>query len=203
MGHNQETHLTFETFDYSGEQTEQFTQWGRSFLLQYYLFTSSVQNTAYGTGAGVIAIKDTANVARSIPIATSASSALMCIAAPVATTTYGLVVGTDTTANTATQVALNTLIANGVGAGQLSYGVTALSSASGSTPCQYTMARNLANGSAAPIIVNEAGVYFSGAYAGPTQDYWAIIRDVNSGGLVTINNGSNTTGTYTLSYTIS
>ena len=75
--------------------------------------------------------------------------------------TMGIVVGTGTNAVTIADRSLQTLIAHGTGAGQLSYGTVTFPQAptvTGSTK-NFTMQRTFTNNSAGSITVNEVGIY--------------------------------------------
>lgn len=97
--------------------------------------------------------------------------------------THGIVAGTGNTAPTINDYALETLIAHGVGAGQLQYSaVTFGAPASDATTSQFTITRNFANGSGGAITVNELGLYVMGFLYNSTY-YFMIIRDVIAGGI--------------------
>jgi len=202
-GHNAEVFLTFETRDRDGTQSGHMTQWGRSFLLQYYQMLSNLMGYKIGItpSNGATQAKDTTNTLRTFQLGSSGNAyqTLACMDAS-GSGTYGMQVGTSATANTATQDLLNTLIANGAGAGQLSYGSMGMTQPAGSAPCSYTFTRTLTNNSGGDITINEAGLVLAGNDSGSAQRNYMIIRDVT--GAVTVVNTANTTGTYTLSYTI-
>ncbi len=126
----------------------------------------------------------------------SGVSIALDVLAGAGTVTYGIRAGTGNTPATIDDYALETPIAEGTGAGQLSHGgVTFGIPAADATVSQFTITRNLANGSGGAIIVKEVGLYCRcysydiGDYAGGTYPfiysggsrqtrYFAIIRDV-------------------------
>ena len=111
--------------------------------------------------------------------------------------TYGPVVGTGAVAPTINDYHLGTIIAHGVGAGQLQYSaVTFGAPASDATTSQFTITRNFANGSGGAITVNEIGLYIQG-YRDPTTYYFMAIRDVIGGGIL-VPNGQTLTVNYRL-----
>jgi hypothetical protein len=114
-------------------------------------------------------------------------------------TNLGIVAGTGTTAVAQTDYHLQTLIAQGSGSGQLSYGSETFTQAQtvGSTT-SFTTSRTLANNSGASITINEIGIY-AYFYSGGSC-YICIIRDVLASGQ-TIESGHNLTITYTFATT--
>jgi len=112
-------------------------------------------------------------------------------------TTFGIVVGTGTTAPTIDDYALETLIAHGTGAGQLEYSaVTFGAPASDATTSQFTITRDFANASGGSITVNEIALYAKGSRGGYANVwYFMIIRDVIAGG-ISVPNGQTLTVNY-------
>ncbi|GAI45370.1 unnamed protein product [marine sediment metagenome] len=97
--------------------------------------------------------------------------------------THGIIVGTGTTAPTIDNYAIETLIAHGVGAGQLQYSAVAFGApASDATTSQFTVTRDFANASGGAITVNEIGLYVKG-YKFDVTYYFMTIRDVIAGGI--------------------
>lgn len=187
-----------------GAQYEFYCQWGESFLTQYYLILQAYQNTPYNADGPVVAVSDTGGTSRNMQASNSVTTRnCMCTVAGATLATFGIQAGTGTTANGASTKGLDTLIANGSGAGQLNYGSMGITAPSGSAPEVYTWTRTLTNNSGGGITVNEFSMNFALSDSGATERYFAVIRDVNAGGIVTIVNLANTTGTYSLFYTIS
>jgi len=74
--------------------------------------------------------------------------------------TLGIVVGTGTNAVTLTDTKLQTAIAHGVGAGQLSYGGSSwLSPVTSGSDRYYEVSRTLTNSSGSSITINEVALY--------------------------------------------
>jgi len=112
---------------------------------------------------------------------------------------YGIQVGTGTTANSTSTYALASQIANGTGSGQLSYGSHSYSWATGGT--STVVARAFSNSSGASVTVSEVGLVWASNSAGNPYNF-IMIRDVLSSS-VTIANGGNATFQYTISITVS
>jgi len=110
---------------------------------------------------------------------------------------YGIQVGTGTTAPTNSDYALATKIAHGVGAGQLDYGGHSRTSAQvvGSN-VDYVISRSFYNGSGASITVNEIGIAVACMNNQGTTYYFLIVRDVITATAVA------NTQTLTVQYTI-
>lgn len=113
------------------------------------------------------------------------------IAAPAASSAYGIVAGTGTTAVTPADNALATQIAQGTGSGQLAHGAVSFVAPSSDSSTNYFSAQRVfTNSSGASITVNEIGIYsnLSGVV------YHCLVRDVITA--VTIPNGQTMTVTY-------
>ena len=112
--------------------------------------------------------------------------------------TYGLVVGTGTTAVAIADRALGTQIAHGTGAGQLQHAAHqyTTTSVSGST-ASFKLKRVFTNASGASITVQEAGIYAGQYDTGSTGRIFLIVRDIISGGLAVPNGGA-----ITIEYTV-
>lgn len=112
-----------------------------------------------------------------------------------------IIPGTGTAAVTPTDFVINTLIANGAGAGQLVYGAMAFSQpSSNSTRSSFTMSRTFTNSSGSPITIRELALYckafsvFVNA-VGYTEFDCMIERTLVN---FTIPNGESRTVTYTI-----
>ena len=124
-------------------------------------------------------IRDTSNTLRDI----ANSGCTFDATGAVGEVVLGIIAGTGNTAVTINDYAIETLIAHGVGAGQLQYGaVTFGAPASDATTSQFTITRNFANGSGGAITVNEVGLYVDG-YLQPNHYPFMIIRDIIGGGI--------------------
>lgn len=134
-----------------------------------------------------MSIRDTGNNLREIAF----SNWTFGSNAPVGDDTYGIMVGTGTTAPTIDDYKLEAQIAHGTGAGQMQYGDVAfgLPTASGSVS-HFTVTRDFANASGGTITVNEIALYVRALSSEPGYYYkresiWAfmIIRDIITGGI--------------------
>ena len=126
-----------------------------------------------------------------------ASATIFSANSGAAITTYGIRVGTGTNAVAISDYALQTPIAEGIGAGQLSHGATSVGSASTvDTSRQFTVARTFTNNSGASITVNEVGLICQ-----ELLNAWNFLFERS---LLTfsIANGASATVTYTLSVSV-
>lgn len=97
----------------------------------------------------------------------------------------GIIVGTGTTPPTIDDYVIETIIAHGVGAGQLQYGVVSFGApTSDATTSQFEITRNFANASGGDVTVNELAVYVEGDSYYEGLHSFMIIRDVIAGGIV-------------------
>jgi hypothetical protein len=131
-----------------------------------------------GTGTS-ITVKDTGNASRTMQTAGGNVNLETAILAANTDATYGIVVGTGSNATSPSDVALQTQVANGAGAGQLGYG-----------PCGYTtsaisganvnlvLTRALANTSGGTINVTELGIYMESLDAGSVARFFCAVRDL-------------------------
>lgn len=133
---------------------------------------------------------DTGGVSRSIVIQSSPFNIL----ALVNDATYGIQAGTGSTAVAVTDTKLQTLIAHGVGAGQLSYGnTTIIPPTTVGNDRYFEIARVLTNSSGSDITVNEIGLVEFRSFN------FLFERTVTT---FTITNGGNKTITYRLKITV-
>lgn len=125
-------------------------------------------------------IVDTGGVTRS---GSTVASDLFSLSG-VGITTFGIRVGTGSTAVAIADYALGTPIAEGTGSGQLTHqATTATAPETSSSTRRFHILRNLINSSGGSITVREVGIYarvFSALY------YACIIRDVVAGGQVVL-----------------
>ena len=113
---------------------------------------------------------------------------------------YGIVIGTGSTANSTSTIALQSQIVNGTGSGQMQYGANNYSSiAISSNTVSFQMNRTFTNNSGASITVAEVGLYL---WAGYTNQAFAIERTVLASA-VTVANTTPITVYYTIQLTIS
>ncbi len=128
---------------------------------------------------------------------TSVASSNMLMNSGAGVTTFGIVVGSGSSAVTISDTALGTLIAQGTGAGQLQYGANSnIDPITSGTSRQFTLSRTLTNGSTGAVTVNEVGIY---GKAGSTPWYVMWERTLTT---FTINAGASKTVTYTIKVTV-
>jgi len=123
---------------------------------------------------------DTGNVARTLPEATvRCEETFGMFGAPVNIDTYGLRVGTGTTAVTPTDYELATRILHGSGAGQMIYGAQTYEAVEViAMVSRFRISRVFTNNSGASITVREIGGAFSQRDSAGTQRFFLYIRDV-------------------------
>ena len=145
------------------------------------LFIANTYNST-GTLHGVL-IKNTAGTVKTmlsnyiLTVSSVGGSASPGLCSPAGTTTYGILLGTGSTAVTVNDYAMQTLIANGSSAGQLNYSATAVTGAvAAQTTCALSVTRLVGNATGSTITVNELGMVFS-MYDNGSQDYFLIVHD--------------------------
>lgn len=144
-------------------------------------------------------VVDTGGTSRTMSYSTTfAGNNFMCNAGATVTT-HGIRAGTGTAAVTINDYALQTPIAEGSGAGQLSHGVTAISAqATVGSSREFTVARSFTNNSGASITVNEVALYVRFIDTLNASYYAMIERSLLT---FTVANGASATVTYTISVT--
>ena len=168
--------LDFTVTDKNGKITSQGSMKSESYVKQ---FLQLLYVAMSGLVSQLISIQDIGNVTRT-PIR---DPNIFLTNGNSGDTTFGIVVGTDTTPVTITDYALVAPVAHGTGSGQVQYGGVAYGAPSAdSTTSQLTITRNFANTSGALITVNEIALYCKAA-DGNTLFYFMIIRDIISGGI--------------------
>ena len=175
------TIVTYILKDKNGKILSKKSRKSRSFVIAYsQLLREFCLGRAYGLGIPVgLSIVDTGGTTRTSDT-TPIASTVPAMLAPAALATYGIVVGTGTNAVTNNDYALQTQIAHGNGAGQLSHSNTTITSSQVvgiNVDCLFS--RTFANNTAGTIIVNEAGCYVSARDTG-VQRYYCIVRDVQT-----------------------
>jgi len=126
----------------------------------------------------------------------NANSANFRVTGPSGNTSYGILVGTGTTAVALDDYAMGALIAHGTSANQLSYGAVAIdatTSVSGSSAF-FAVSRSFTNGSGGNITVQEVGLMSYG-----TSYYMLLDRSLSS---QTITNGNIGTCAYKFTITV-
>ena len=157
----------------------------KQFLQMLWIFFSQV--STYMGNFGDLLITDTAGVVQDGLVATSG---MFDVTAVANDDTHGIQVGTDNTAETINDYVLGTLVAHGVGAGQLQYGAVAFGAPSDDgTTSQFTITRDFANNSGGTITVEEIGlVAYCGGY------YLLMIHDTT--GSINVLDGKTLTVNY-------
>lgn len=186
--------LDWKVISPNGQITSQGSKKSESFVRQF-LDLLQVQ-FALASYNCPVSTRDTGNTLRDVVAGCTANDGTFPCNGGAGVVTHGIVVGTGSTAPTISDYVMETLIAHGVGAGQLQYGaVTYGAPASDATTSQFTITRNFANGSGGAITVNEAGLYVRALDSGYTVRYFMTVRDVIGGG-ISVPNGQ----TLTLNY---
>jgi hypothetical protein len=138
---------------------------------------------------------DTSNTARVLSFA--GASGTYGGEAPAGDTSAGILVGTSDTPVSLAQTNLLGLIANGTGAGQLSYGATVVEDLTIDTTYYFKIIRTFTNNSGASITVREIGLFLK-----PREWSFMFARDVPTSP-ITIPNGSTLTLRYIISHSLS
>ncbi|MBA7515988.1 hypothetical protein ES705_08033 [subsurface metagenome] len=119
----------------------------------------------------------------------TASSFHMAAAAGV--TDYGIRVGTGNTPVAIDDYALETPIAEGIGAGEMEHLICTVTTSVVAAPsCSFLVSRSVVNNSGAEITVREAGIYmkiFTINYGCATRDVFGTPQAVPNGGSILIN----------------
>lgn len=166
----------------------------RSFLVAYIQHIRGFWNNAIESS-----LIDTAGASGNIDI--PGNVPLFNVNAAIGVVTNGLRVGTGTTAVAMDDNKLETEVAEGTGAGQMTHGASTISThASGSTEASFTAVRTFSNSSGGTITVTETGVYCASDNSGGTIKNFALIRDVLSSS-VAVTSGQVLTVTYTIKVT--
>jgi len=162
----------------------------RSFVRQF-LELLWVQTLQVNELLPTVSVRDTSNTLRDL----GESGFTFACEGGAGIVTKGVIVGTGNTAPTINDYTIETLIAHGVGGGQLQYGAVAFGApASDATTSRFTITRDFANGSGGAITVNEIALYSEG-FLYNTHLYFMTIRDVIGGGIA-IPNGQTLTVNY-------
>lgn len=181
-----EAYITWEIRDKNGQLKDYSKQKANSIVRSFIdiLYATFIE-TGFVSG-GV----DTTDNTRSL-----VSNSVMNVAALLNNATYGLVVGTGSTAVAVTQTKLVTKIANGTGSGQLTHGAVALTTpATAGSTRSFTIQRTFTNNSSGSITINEVGIYVQ-----VVSWYFMIDRTLST---KTIGVGTSGTLTYTIGVTV-
>ena len=131
-------------------------------------------------------ILDIGGISRSV----SPHATTLHMNAPASNITYGIVFGIGTTAVVIGDYDIETLIAEGAGAGQFNYLICTVSLSSVSAPnCGYVVSRSAVNNSGGLITVRESGIRYlqDGFNFLCVRDVFGTPQDVPNGGSMTVN----------------
>jgi len=146
--------------------------WVKQWLQIFEVYTAH----DYGSAPVSVSTLDTSNTARANTFDATVYNNLAMFALDN-DSTYGLVVGTGTGAESNTDYALGTQIDHGVGSGQLDHGAhSKTTTAVVGSNVDYQISRTFYNGSGGSISVTEIGIYLK------SKSAWifCILRDVIS-----------------------
>lgn len=178
-------HANIQIRNKNGKIVKDFTRECNSYVRQ---FVEIIRGSMNNTTDNII---DTTNTARALITTTS----IFKTTASSGETTFGIRVGTNSTAVSISDYELGAIIAHGTSSGQLQYGACSVGTPSvvGST-CSFTVARTFTNNSGASITVKEVGL----AVANSTR-YYLIERTLLN---FDIANTESATVTYTISVSV-
>jgi hypothetical protein len=153
--------------------------------------------------AGRADLIDTSGSNRYLLIGGSSTGVYLGGCGPAGDTSAGIVVGTSDTSVSLGQYNLQSPIAHGTGAGQLSYGATTVESLVKDTAWYFRVIRTFTNSSGGSITVREIGLFVR-LGMGPSPNYFScmLARDVLTSP-ITIPNGSTLTVRYIISHSLS
>lgn len=175
-----------------------------SYLAQFIRMVRGIQYHTYGiTNNGNTSVVDITGTSRTYPYDTYLYSSGMALNCGAGSSEYGIVVGTGTNPNSTTTYALQSIIAHGTGAGQLSYGSHTFEDiiTSGSDVF-FRIIRTFTNNSGASITVNEVGLYVKAVDSSNNARVFCIARDLIPDGQV-VPNGATLTIRYIQKITVS
>jgi len=164
----------------------------KQFIQMLYVTSSGI--TSY---AGVI---DTSNTSRTLAYQRPSSPNPFSATIPTTASnaTFSILVGTGSTAVALTDYTIQTLIAHGTGAGQLSYSSTVFGApATDALGTSFRVTRDFTNSSGSTITINELGIVSQVSDSGDQNRLFLIIRDIASPA-ITVLNGQQLTINYNL-----
>jgi len=192
-------YLEYELIDGNGRLLRKGKRRANSFVgniiaLLWSLMTSKNALSNQYIGVSRTGIVDTGNTARSLTISTRAN-------AGAGDHTFGICVGTGTTAVALDQYNLASPITHGTAAGQLLYGITTIESLiKGTTEWLFRIIRSFSNSTDSTITVNEVGLFFFFMYSSSLSSQFMLARDLILG--LEIDPGATLTMRYVLSHSI-
>jgi hypothetical protein len=180
-------YFTTYVHDADGDEICSYSRFSQSFVKGM----GAIMECQLEQPVGFINATDTGGSSRSIV----ANVVGLAVNSGSAATLFGTVWGTGTNAVTTGDTSLQTLIAHGTGAGQLSYGSVAVGGYTASaSQTTVTITRSATNSSGSTITTQEIGVYAK-EYSVPY--YFCIIRDLNTQAVL---NTQTITTVYTLAF---
>jgi hypothetical protein len=139
----------------------------RSFVKNFLVMFEYYIAHAYNAVADNTTIVNTAGSSKTHAGATVSLSKALSAEAPSTNDSYGILVGTGTTAPALTDYTIETQIADGSSAGQLQHGACAVSAADiNGSYVDLPITRTFTNASGGQIVIKEAGLAF--------QDLWGL-----------------------------
>ncbi|MHA6710982.1 hypothetical protein [Dehalococcoides mccartyi] len=204
-----ETFWELEVKDRSGKVIQHLKQRSHSWVRNAYnhMFSQlSGKNANYGTfGPGYLNVKDTSGTLRQAAAPVGQSDAdidgtTYGYRGPAGNDTWGIQVGSGINPESFEDYMLQTKIANGVGAGQMSYieqDPHVIAYNAGTKVLSNTMVRYFNNNSGADVSVNEAALVVNQPQGGTVYGKWMQARD-KLAATVTVPN----TGQLKVSYTV-
>ena len=180
--------INWKIYDKNGILLEESEHRANSLVRQFMCLVLKDMFDALGLN-----IRDTGNTLRLL----NTSQSMMTVDAAAISDLYGILVGTGTNAVTVLDYALQTKIAHGTGAGQLSYGACTVSAdvIEDGSDVYFLIQRIFTNSSGGDITIKEVGI---AAKDGGTQ-YFLYDRTLSE---KTITNGSNATLTYKIKISV-
>jgi len=178
------------------------THWktSRSFVLQFLQHIDVLINHAQGVVGVAVSTKDMGGTSRTLQALTPGpwyTLNYLAVFSADNDATYGVLVGTGSTAVTNADYVLATLINHGVGAGRLDYGAHSRTAAQVvSSNVDFVINRTFYNGSGNAITVNEIGIACATVDSGGNIRYFLITRDVTTP--ITVDNAKTLTVQYTM-----
>ena len=178
--------INWKIYDKNGVLLEESEHRANSLVRQFMCFVLKCIFDGLSLG-----IRDTGNTIRTLAAATGLGS----VDAILSNDLYGILVGTGTDAVTVLDYTLQTKIATGTGAGQLSYGACTVSSdvIEDGSDVYFLVQRTFTNNSGGDITITEVGIASTIAY------YFLLDRTLST---KTITNGSNATLTYKIKISV-
>jgi len=173
----------------------------RSFVKQFLQLLEASLRHEYGSAGHSVSTLDTGNTSRVIVTDSGKNTTeWWCADAVENDGTYGLVVGTSSSAESNTDYQLGTIIAEGSGAGQLDYSShTWITTAVVGANVDFQVQRPFINNSGGSITIEEVGLYVK--FSVPTGTFiFCVIRDIT--GSVVVADGQTATVDYTFRTTV-